>query len=141
MGESGWRPPTFETWIDRQIREATERGEFDNLAGAGKPVNLGAPGDELWWVKRKLKEENLSPALPTSLSLRKQKATIDETLDDVRDPALARRLVEDLNARIRDANVRQPEGVPIYTAPLDVEATLARWRERREGQTPGAGPR
>ncbi|MEV0587999.1 DUF1992 domain-containing protein [Nonomuraea sp. NPDC050310] len=31
----------FKTWIDRQIREATERGEFDNLPGTGKPI----PGD------------------------------------------------------------------------------------------------
>ena len=29
---------SFETWIDRQIREAEERGAFDDLAGAGKPL-------------------------------------------------------------------------------------------------------
>ncbi|SMC89901.1 DUF1992 domain-containing protein [Lentzea albidocapillata] len=34
------KPPGmgFESWIDRQIREAQERGEFDNLPSAGKPL-------------------------------------------------------------------------------------------------------
>lgn len=129
--EPAWRPPTFETWIDRQIREATERGEFDNLPGAGKPVNLGDPNDELWWVRRKLEKEDLSGALPTSLSLRKEKERIQDTLSDVRDAELARAIITDLNARIADSNVRQVEKVPIFTAPLNVEATLAAWRSRR----------
>lgn len=30
----------FESTIDQQIREAMERGDFDNLRGAGKPLNL-----------------------------------------------------------------------------------------------------
>jgi hypothetical protein len=27
----------YESWVERQIREATERGEFDNLPGAERP--------------------------------------------------------------------------------------------------------
>jgi hypothetical protein len=30
----------WENWIDRQIRDAQERGEFDNLAGKGQPLDL-----------------------------------------------------------------------------------------------------
>ncbi|MBI3362941.1 MAG: DUF1992 domain-containing protein [Chloroflexi bacterium] len=30
-----------ETWLDKIIREAQERGEFDNLPGEGKPIALG----------------------------------------------------------------------------------------------------
>lgn len=30
----------WESWIDQQIREAQERGEFDNLAGEGQPLDL-----------------------------------------------------------------------------------------------------
>lgn len=29
----------WEHWIDQQIREAQERGDFDNLPGAGKPLD------------------------------------------------------------------------------------------------------
>ena len=34
------KPITYESAIDRQIREAQERGHFDNLPGAGKPLHL-----------------------------------------------------------------------------------------------------
>lgn len=30
----------WESWIDQQIREATERGAFDNLPGKGQPLDL-----------------------------------------------------------------------------------------------------
>ena len=30
----------WENWIDQQIREAQERGEFDDLPGMGKPLDL-----------------------------------------------------------------------------------------------------
>lgn len=30
----------WESWIDQQIREAQARGDFDNLPGKGKPLNL-----------------------------------------------------------------------------------------------------
>ena len=33
-------PKDWESWIDQQIREAQERGEFDNLPGKGKPLDL-----------------------------------------------------------------------------------------------------
>jgi DnaJ family protein C protein 28 len=34
------RTRDWESWIDQQIREAQERGEFDNLPGKGKPLDL-----------------------------------------------------------------------------------------------------
>jgi len=33
-------PKDWESWIDEQIREAQQRGEFDNLPGKGKPLDL-----------------------------------------------------------------------------------------------------
>jgi hypothetical protein len=42
----------YESRIERQIREAQERGEFDNLPGAGKPLpDRGTAYDEDWWIK------------------------------------------------------------------------------------------
>jgi predicted flavoprotein YhiN len=50
------RKPFGTGWIDRQIREARERGEFDNLPGTGKPLpDLDKPYDENWWVRQKLR--------------------------------------------------------------------------------------
>jgi len=49
---------------DSKIRAAIEAGEFDNLPGFGKPSPLiDEPYDPLWWVRRKLRQEEL-PADP-----------------------------------------------------------------------------
>ena len=43
------------TWVDLQVRQAMERGEFDDLPGAGKPIEgLGAEHDPDWWLKKSL---------------------------------------------------------------------------------------
>ncbi|WP_205857130.1 DUF1992 domain-containing protein, partial [Phytoactinopolyspora endophytica] len=74
---------SFESWIDKQIREAEERGEFKDLPGAGKPLtNLGRSNDEMWWIRRKIEDEGLSAedALPTPLRLRKEISRLPETV-------------------------------------------------------------
>jgi hypothetical protein len=49
---------------ENKIRTAIEAGEFDNLPGFGKPSPLiDEPYDPHWWLRRKLKQENL-PADP-----------------------------------------------------------------------------
>jgi hypothetical protein len=48
--------------VERRIREAMERGEFDDLPGSGKPLpDAGTPYDELWWVKAWLRRNQLAP--------------------------------------------------------------------------------
>jgi hypothetical protein len=122
----------YESWVERQIREATERGEFDNLPGAGRPLpGLNGRDDEDWWVKGFLEREKIPMPLPASLALRKEVTDLQETLAGVRTEAEARRLVEDLNERIRDSHRRRIDGPALVLRPVDVEATLAGWRSRR----------
>ena len=49
----GDRPLEFwESLAERRIREAAERGEFDDLPGAGQPLpGLDGTYDPHWWVK------------------------------------------------------------------------------------------
>ena len=47
-------------WVEFQIRKAMERGEFDNLPGAGKPLHLPDRHDPDWWVKRLIEREKIS---------------------------------------------------------------------------------
>jgi len=50
----------LESLVERRIREAMERGDFENLPGAGKPIaDLDQPEDELAWVKRWMKREGI----------------------------------------------------------------------------------
>ncbi len=123
---------SVETWVDRQIREAAERGEFDNLPGAGKPIpGRGSVDDELWWVKQYVARERLDFALPTSLKLRKEVEDLPARLDRERQEMPARLLVEDLDRRLRAAIRTPTDGPPVTLRPLDIDAVLTDWRRRR----------
>jgi hypothetical protein len=114
------------------VREAIERGEFDNLAGAGKPIRgLTGRQDENWWIRQKLEKEDIRGALPTSLSLRKEIEELPDRLDEERDERNVRELVADLNTRIRDAVARRVEGPVVFIKTVDVETAVEGWRERR----------
>ncbi|NSC20966.1 DUF1992 domain-containing protein [Streptomyces albus subsp. chlorinus] len=127
------KPPgvDFETWADRQIREAEERGEFANLPGAGKPLaGLDKPYTEQWWVERKMREENLS-YLPPSLLLRKEAQEAAERAAEARSEAEVRAILTEINARIEEALRTPPEGPPHRLVPFDVESAVRRWRSER----------
>jgi DnaJ-like protein len=127
------KPPgtPFETWVERQIREATERGEFDNLPGAGKPIaDLDRPHDELWWIKQKLRRENLS-YLPPTIALRKQAEDARLAAYQARSEEQVRRIVADINRKILEGNRKASSGPPLNLTPLDVERVVRTWRERR----------
>jgi hypothetical protein len=120
------RPPPkpIETWIERQIREAQERGVFDHLPGAGKPLaGLDDPYDPNWWLKRKLRDEDVS-FLPDALQVR---ADLEKALQ-ARTESELREALANLNERIVRLNSRATEGPPTTLAPVDVEVVVRRWR-------------
>lgn len=122
----------YESWIDRQIREAQERGEFDDLPGAGKPIKgLTGRQDENWWVKGLMERENLAPVLPTSLSLRKESESLLERVLQERTERAVRQIVDDLNQRIVDSRRRRVDGPPIFLRTFDVEDVVRQWRANR----------
>lgn len=126
------KPPgvSFESFVERQIRDAQARGEFDNLPGLGKPIpGLDEPYDEYWWVKAKLKRENLS-FLPPSLALRKEAEDVLAAAARAISEREVRAMIEELNAKIATA-VRQPLSPPVDLVPIDVEQVVARWRDGR----------
>lgn len=121
---------TFESWIERQLREARERGAFDDLPGTGKPLPPTS-ADELAWVREKARREDLpiSALLPPALALAKEVEDLPERLGCERSEARVRSLLGELNARI-DAARRAPQvGPPVRTGLLDVEAIVAAWQE------------
>ncbi|MDX6372668.1 MAG: hypothetical protein QOD98_1656 [Nocardioidaceae bacterium] len=120
-----------QTWVDLQVRQAMERGDFDDLPGAGKPIaDLGDHHDPNWWLKKLVEREHIA-VLPPSLALRKEDAGLDDTLDKLNVDAEVRRLVTDFNERVIAARYRLPEGPPLVTMPRDVDEAVAAWRDRR----------
>lgn len=128
------KPPgvPFESWVDKQIHDAQQRGDFDRLPGAGKPLpnDLESPYDELWWVKRKMAREGLS-VLPPALALRKEAEDALTAAYAARSEPAVRKIITDVNAKIRDMLLKPPPGPPLGRKPYDVEQVVREWRERR----------
>ena len=120
------------TWVDLQLRRAMERGDFDDLPGAGKPIpDLGADHDPDWWVKKLVERERVTGVLPPALQLRKDDAELDGRLDALASETEVRREVEDFNARVIRARYTPVDGPPLITMPRDVDTEVDRWRGRR----------
>jgi len=145
---------TFTSWIDKQIAEAAERGAFDNLPGAGKPIpHHGNEDAAEAWLREYLRKEGVSAEalLPPPLRLRK---AIDRLAHAV--PAMAserdvRDAVAELNDEIREWR-RIPVGPPVFVPLVDDEAMVSRWHAAQvrlasqapaqlpaPTETPGAG--
>ncbi|CAM4357810.1 DUF1992 domain-containing protein [Nocardia ninae] len=127
----------FESWIDKQIREATARGEFENLPGAGKPIPRGSD-DENWWLKGYLRKEGVSgdALLPPSLLLRRDIERLPETVRELTSERAVRETVRELNKRVVDW-LRLPHGPYVRIAPVDTEEIVEQWRaERRPKRSP-----
>jgi hypothetical protein len=123
----------FESVVEKAIREAQERGEFDNLPGKGKPLpGLSGPHDELWWVRDYIKREGLTneDLLPEPIRLRKQLDTIDADVASLPTERAVRDYVTDLNRQIRRARIA-PDGPPILLRTADPERAVERWLANR----------
>jgi len=120
---------SFRSWIDQQIEDAAERGLFDDLPGAGKPLPKRDEDAAQAWLRDYLRREGL-PArevLPTPLKLRKEREVLAEMA-----PALASEqdvsdAVTELNGRIMEWR-RLPLDAPIFVPLVDEEQMLGLWR-------------
>jgi Domain of unknown function (DUF1992) len=130
MTERKPREITFTSWVDQQINAAAERGAFDNLPGAGKPLPKRTEDAGQAWLRDHLRRENV-PAedlLPTPLRLRKQVQRLTETVQDFRAEADVRAAVAELNRQITEWR-RIPLGPPVFLPLVNEDDMAARWRE------------
>jgi hypothetical protein len=119
-------------YVDLQIKQAMERGDFDDLPGAGKPIkNLGTQHDPNWWLKQLIEREKITGVLPPALQLRKDDAGLEEKLDRHTAESEVRRELEEFNARVMKARYTPVDGPPLVTRPRAIEAEVDAWRERR----------
>ncbi len=82
-----FRGRLYHDYIEEQIREAQERGEFDNLEGFGKPLRL----DDTAYVGDKalayglLKSNNYAPAeIELAKEIRKESERVETKLENLR---------------------------------------------------------
>lgn len=137
----------WENLVERRIREAQERGEFDDLPGKGRPLDLSEnpfADPSLGPAFRMLKNAGVAPAF-----IQERKELLDavdaarRSLDRTGDEAAFTGAAEELNARIRGYNHELPTASAVFgvsssstrfqISTLSIPAELARSAERRRG--------
>jgi Domain of unknown function (DUF1992) len=139
------KPPgtSFTTWIDQQILEAEQRGAFDNLPGAGKPLPNRREDTDYGqaWLRDYARREGVAEEelLPAPLKLRRQSERLIETVHTLDSEQEVRDAAADLNAQIKEWR-RIPVGPPIPVPLLDAEMLVTRWRDARLAPPPPPAP-
>jgi hypothetical protein len=122
--------------VEVSIQQAIRNGDFDDLPGAGKPIeNLGEVHDPDWWIRRKIQRENLTGLGPPAFTLRTEDAAMDARLDAIVSEREVRETLDDFNRRVIEARRQLLGGPPVVTPLRDVDAEVERWRERRRSQS------
>lgn len=131
---------SFETWVDRQIAQAQERGDFAQLSGAGRPLqDLDREQTAYDWALAKARREGVDTGamLPAGLRLRRERDDLPERAARLTTEAEVRALAEDYNARV-EAFWRLPAESRWAAVPglADVEALVERWLRDRPAPPP-----
>ena len=136
------KPPgmAFETWVDNQITHSIDRGEFERLPGAGKPLpNLDREETAYDWALAKARREGVDTAamLPPGLALRRERDGLPERAERLTSEHEVRALAEDYNARVQ-AFWRRPQESRWSPLPglADVESLVEWWYRNRPPAPP-----
>ncbi|GAA1826170.1 DUF1992 domain-containing protein [Agromyces salentinus] len=122
-------------FVENAIQQAIRRGEFDDLPGAGRPLEgLTGQHDPDWWIRRKIEREQLTGLGPPALTLRVENAGFEERLDGMHRESEVREAVEDFNRRVIEARRQLLGGPPVVTPTRDADGEVRAWRERREAR-------
>ena len=139
------KPPgvSFESWVENQIRTAEERGAFDGLSAAGKPLTgLDKEQTSYEWALDWARRQDVDPRgmLPPGLALRREKEDLPDRLLRLASEGAVRAVLEDFNARV-DAYWRAPaDGPQVPIGQMDVDEAVAAWRAARPAPLPPPAP-
>lgn len=135
------KPPgmSFETWIDRQIETARERGAFEGLAGAGQPLtDLDRDQTSYDWALKWARRENgdVAGMLPQGLALRRERDLMPDVVPSLPSEAAVRALAENYNDRVRAFWRRPQEGPSVVPGLADADALVRLWHATRPPPPP-----
>ncbi|MFC4336550.1 DnaJ family domain-containing protein [Salininema proteolyticum] len=120
-----------ERGVESAIEQAIRQGAFDDLPGAGKPLeNLDT--SEGWWLRQKSTREKIGEeALPATIRLRKELDELEDRADGFTKESDLREYLEDLNARLKKALMYPGDGPPINRGLVDIDEEVAAWSDRK----------
>ncbi|WP_433674511.1 DUF1992 domain-containing protein [Microbacterium gorillae] len=136
-----WTAADRAAYVETAIQRAIREGAFDDLPGAGKPIEgLGTHHDPDWWIRRKIQTEDLRGLGPAALTLRVEDREFEERMDALTRESDVREAVEDFNRRVKHARLQLLGGPPVVTALRDVDTEVQAWRDRRAQRTTEVPP-
>jgi hypothetical protein len=104
-----WKTMSFQKNVDEKIKEAIARGEFDNIPGKGKPLDLDAyfaTPEHLRMGYSILKNANI---IPEEMELLRQIKGLKESLDSSTNRIQKKALRQQLSEKLTDLNVRMEQ--------------------------------
>lgn len=112
----------YQDVVETQIREALERGDFDDLPGTGQPLNLKDEGPA-WWARRKIEQIKAEDRI-TEIG-REVQDQIDQ-MWSLPDEESVSEAAADLNQRIEALNSQLPGDAAIPV--IDPAEATRTWR-------------
>jgi DnaJ-like protein len=124
---------SFTSWIDQQISEAAERGAFDDLPGAGRPLPRRDDFDGQAWLADYVRRQggSIEDTLPTPLRLRKQRELLAAAVPEFSSQEQVREAAAELNEQIIEWR-KLPQDPPIFVPLVDTEGLVKLWLTARE---------
>lgn len=129
-------------FAERRIEEAMQEGKFDNLPGAGKPLELEPiPAQENarlnWWALRVLRQNDV---VPEEVQWRKRIDLLRDRLAAARDESSVHLIARQINALVHQINTLGTNVLQQALAPVSVETELIRFRLRNANPTRAPQP-
>jgi hypothetical protein len=122
----------FRRLADKRIEDAMAEGKFDNLPGAGQPLDLEPmPADEnarmTWWALRIMRNNDF---IPDEVRWRKTVDNLRGEIWRLTDETRLSRLVAQVNVIVHKINTLGTNAMKAGMVPLDLETERERLRER-----------
>jgi hypothetical protein len=105
----------FQKVAENRIREAMERGEFDNLEGKGRPLSFEEDASVPPDLRMAYKILKNSGFLPPELEAKRDIRTALELLEGIDDEQERYRQVQKLNVIVTKVNMLRPRPVNLET--------------------------
>lgn len=127
---------------DRRIEEAMRDGKFDNLQGAGKPLDLEPmPANEdarlAWWALRIFRQNDFTP---DEVHMRKQLDGLRDELSTTTTERRVKALVAAHNGLVHQINTLGTNALPTAVAAVALDTELRKLRERQGSVSHDADP-
>ena len=118
--------------LESALEEAMRRGDFDDLPGAGEPLDLPDTHDPDWWITQRLADGDVDrdALLPVVMLLRREFDRREDTFAAMTSAQEVREYAQDYTRRVHQD--RRDHPLQAMMAPdMDPETAVRRWRQVR----------